>query len=186
MLYQKVCADCGTPLSVLTIFSRFGCLMPRRSVLGTEKVFKLPFSRKKVQKSWQWYSFLRGRILCNVTHAASFFELNLNYTFHKRHFNSGWWFCACFFWKWNIWSADRFNVVVRLFTKLDEVIKSGSSACFANWFFKFLMYCVYFHECVTLLLVFDSYSFWPPCIYTLSQTIWQTPIFILAATVICP
>ena len=97
MLYQKVCADCGTPLSVLTILSRFGCVMPRRSVLGTEKVFKLPFSRKKVQKSWQWYSFLRGRILCNVTHAASFFELNLNYTFHKRHFNSGWWFCACFF-----------------------------------------------------------------------------------------
>ena len=60
--------------------------------------------------------------------------------------------------------------------------KSGNSAGFAKCFSNVSMYFICCHKCVILLEVFDSYSFRPPCIYTLWQTSEQMPIFVPTAS----
>ena len=57
MLFQKECTDFGTPFSVLTILSRFDCVMLWSSVLVQGRFSTHLFSLKKVAKSWRWYSF---------------------------------------------------------------------------------------------------------------------------------
>ena len=50
--------------------------------------------------------------------------------------------------------------------------------------FQYEMYCTCCHEYVTLLSVFDSYSFWSPSMYILCQIIEGAPMFVLTTTVI--